>query len=333
MNELGEEILLRYLQNECSAEELVDIDRWLGLSTDNRNMLFGLELAYHLPQKECYAAPAVIDKAEKKLIKRIGADEKMLADVKRRRTFVRLAWRYAAAAVITLTIAGALYFRPGIQEPDIVISVAEDDPVRQIILPDGTKVWLNQNSTLKYPRSYSVSDRSVYLNGEAFFDVTVNPKSSFVARSRAMRITVLGTTFNMRSYDSLPLSEVTLLSGEIEVKGNNDEGQIVLRPGQKAGMNTQTGRMTVMTVNAPLDAVWRDNLIPFNESSLSEIAKTLEHFYDVEVILDRNIDITRNYSGFIRKKDSIEEVLKLLTNSIPVTYMIKGDTVYMRNAR
>ena len=119
------------------------------------------------------------------------------------------------------------------------------------------------------------------------------------------------------------------LAVEIEVKGNNDEGMVILSPGQKAELNRATKRLIVKQVDSKLDAVWHDNLIPFEKADIYGIVKTLERFYDVKIILAPDIKIDNTYSGVLKRKDSIESVLNSLKNSIPIDYKIVGNNIFI----
>ena len=144
-----------------------------------------------------------------------------------------------------------------------------------------------------------------------------------------MRVRVLGTTFNFKSDKRCRIAEATLIEGEIEVKGNKEEGQIILAPGQRAELNKNNGRLTVKQVDAKLDAVWHDNLIPFQKADIFTITKALERFYDVKIILSPDIRSDKTYSGVLKKKSTIESVLKSLQNSIPIEYKIVGNNIFI----
>ena len=199
----------------------------------------------------------------------------------------------------------------------------------QMDLPDGSIVWLNSQTTLTYDENFGKKDRKVTLDGEAYFEVTKNRHKPFTVESDAMRVRVLGTTFNFKCDKRCRIAEATLIEGEIEVKGNKDEGQIVLAPGQRAELNRNSGRLTVKQVDAKLDAVWRDNLIPFNKANIFTITKALERFYDVKIILSPDIRSDKTYSGVLKKKSTIESVLKSLQNSIPIEYKIVGNNIFI----
>ena len=104
---------------------------------------------------------------------------------------------------------------------------------------------------------------------------------------------------------------------------------VILSPGQKAELNRTTKRLIVKQVDSKLDAVWHDNLIPFEKADIYGIVKTLERFYDVKIILAPDIKIDNTYSGVLKRKDSIESVLNSLKNSIPIDYKIVGNNIFI----
>ena len=198
-----------------------------------------------------------------------------------------------------------------------------------LVLADGTKIWLNAESSLVFPVEFSGNKRQVILKGEAYFEVTKNRHKPFTVQSDAIRVRVLGTTFNLKSDKRCRIAEATLIEGEIEVKGNKEEGQIILTPGQRAELNKNNGRLTVKQVDAKLDAVWHDNLIPFQKADIFTITKALERFYDVKIILSPDIQTGKTYSGVLKRKSNIESVLKSLQNSIPIDYKIVGNNIFI----
>ncbi len=328
VNELDDILLLRYLQGECNREDFEKIDTWLELSKENRKKLFDLETAYKIPLRERYSSQESLANAWSGIIKRINASEKIKTAAKRRSRIIKtISWSSAAAMA---GIAVLIYFNRPVEEKLITVAVAANGEVRELVMPDGTKIWLNKASTLKYPESFSPANRHVSLDGEAYFEVTKNRESPFTVKSRTMHVTVLGTTFNINDNAGASTAEATLIEGEIEVKGNNNEGHVFLSPGQRAEMDLSARRMSIKLVNAKLDAVWHNNLIPFNDTPLHEIAHTLELLYGVDITLVPGPYDNKRYTGFIRHKDSISDVLGSLCNSIPMTYFINGKNITIK---
>ena len=288
----------KYLTGQCSEEEIIEVNAWMKESEENARQLFRMEEIYHLGKFDRYADEQRIAHAEKLLYKKLDEAKGKQAKLLRMHRWMRYA---AVIAVILLMGGGAGYwFYHNGADQQLMVAVANEGIVKEVVLPDGTRVWLNNLATLKYPREFSEKERNVYLEGEAYFEVTKNRHKPFTVQSDAMRVRVLGTTFNFKSDKSCRVAEATLIEGEIEVKGNKEEGQIILAPGQRAELNKKSGRLTVKQVDAKLDAVWHDNLIPFQKADIFTITKALERFYDVKIILSPDIRADKTYSGVLR---------------------------------
>ena len=315
MRNLSEEIIDKYLTGKCSQEELIEVNAWMNESEENACQLFRMEEVFHLGKFDTYADEQRMANAEKRLYRKLEQEKK-----KKDKVLYMHRWmKYAAIIVVALLMGGgAGYWFYNQTEHQMLVAVANEGIVKEVVLPDGTKVWLNNAATLKYPREFSEKERNVYLDGEAYFEVTKNRHKPFTVESDAMRVRVLGTTFNFKCDKRCRIAEATL-----------NEGQIVLAPGQRAELNRNSGRLTVKQVDAKLDAVWRDNLIPFNKANIFTITKALERFYDVKIILSPDIRSDKTYSGVLKKKATIESVLKSLQNSIPIEYKIVGNNIFI----
>lgn len=328
MRNLREDILKKYLMGECSEDELNEVNAWIKESDENARQLFRMEEIYQLGKENPRVMKQQMLLAEKRLLKRIKKEEN-----ERTRTLRMYLWmKYAAIVTIALLLGGGAGYWFFQNDADMLVAVANEGIVKEVTLPDGTRVWLNNSATLKYPREFSKDERSVHLEGEAYFKVTKNHQKPFIVESDAMRVKVLGTTFNFKSDPRCRVAEATLIEGEIEVKGKREEGQIILAPGQRAELNKSTGRLTVKQVDAKLDAVWHDDLIPFEKADIFTITKALERFYDVKIILSPDIRLDKTYSGVLKKKSNIESVLKSLQNSIPIDYKIVGSNIFISSA-
>ncbi len=327
MSNLSEDIINKYLTGQCSEEEVVEVNAWMKESEENARQLFRMEEIYHLGKFNQYADRQQMARAEKQLYKKLDEEKRKQNKILRMHRWMK----YAAMIAVILVIGGGsgywLYQNGNNQH--MMVAVANEGIVKEIILPDGTKVWLNNSATLKYPREFSEKARNVYLDGEAYFEVTKNRHKPFTVQSDAMRVRVLGTTFNFKCDKNYRIAEVTLIEGEIEVKGNKEEGQIILAPGQRAELNKNNGRLTVKQVDAKMDAVWHDNLIPFQKADIFTISKALERFYDIKIILSPDMRADKTYSGVLKKKSTIESVLKSLQNSISIDYKIVGNNIFI----
>ena len=326
MNKVNYNTIIRFFKNECSEEERLLIIKWVNESQEHAEQFFRWEELYHLGNNSEKGNDLAIRKAEKKLYERIEIEKShqwFFSTINR--------WvKYAAVITSILAISGLTlwYFVADSQEKWITASTTNGETL-EITLPDNSKVWLNENSILKYPEHFTKEKRELHLTGEAYFEVTKNRHKPFTVQSDAMCVRVLGTTFNFKCDKRCRIAEATLIEGEIEVKGNKEEGQIILTPGQRAELNKSNGRLTVKQVDAKLDAVWHNNLIPFQKADIFAITRTLERFYDVKIILSPDIQPDKTYSGVLKRKSNIESVLKSLQNSIPIDYKIVGNNIFI----
>ena len=324
MSKLNEDIIIRYLENRCSEEDFVLINEWMKESDENAGELFRMEEIYQLG-KFPFEEENLVAKAERRLGRRLEQENQKRQEVFKLKSVLR----YAAAIVGVIVLAAGLAYWFRNKAEELVVASAAHGQVREMLLPDGTKVWLNQSSVLKYPRTFEGKERHVYLDGEAYFEVARNHEKPFTVKSQAMDVRVLGTSFNIKCRPDNSFAETTLVEGEVEVKDKSDKGRITLLPGQKAVLNRVTGRMQVKQVDPKMEIVWHNDLIPFEKSSIFQIAAALERFYGVKIILSPDVDSTNTYSGVLKKKDNIESVLQSLDNSIPISYKIVGDNIFI----
>lgn len=297
MSKLNEDIIIRYLENRCSEEDFVLINEWMKESDENAGELFRMEEIYQLG-KFPFEEENLVARAERRLGRRLEQENQKKQEVFKLRSVLR----YAAAIVGVMVLAAGLAYWFRNKAEELVVASAAHGQVREMLLPDGTKVWLNQSSVLKYPRAFEGKERHVYLDGEAYFEVARNHEKPFMVKSPAMDVRVLGTSFNIKCRPDNSFAETTLIEGEVEVKDKSDKGRITLLPGQKAVLNRVTGRMQVKQVDPKMEIVWHNDLIPFEKSSIFQIAAALERFYGVKIILSPDVDSTNTYSGVLKRK-------------------------------
>ena len=237
-----------------------------------------------------------------------------------------------AAIAVVCVLGGLAWFylqHNPISNMQMQVVMASADNDTTVTLPDGTKVWLNKLASIKYPKEFDGSDRKVEIDGEGYFEVTKNPHKPFIVESDVMSVKVLGTVFNFHVDKAHQQASVSLLEGKVRVEGNHDEGMIVLKPGQKACVDARLGSMTVSETDVYKDAMWHEHKTSFNNASVNEIAKMLENIYDVQVVVDPTIDQENTYSGVIKEKETIDSVLDLLQNTLPIHYHVKGSKVFI----
>ena len=174
-------------------------------------------------------------------------------------------------------------------------------------LPDGTQVWLNAASKLRYPTAFSGNTREVELSGEAYFDVTQNVSSPFVVKKGTLAVTVLGTAFNMNAYEDEPDTKVTLINGSVKVSGGT--GTSMLKPGQQAVVEQNIR----IVPNADIEAVtaWKSGLFIMRSVSLPALMRQISRWYDVEVVINGNLP-NKQFGGILGMDLPLNDMIRTL---------------------
>ena len=180
----------------------------------------------------------------------------------------------------------------------------------RIVLPDGTKVWLNSFSSLRYPASFTGGRRSVEITGEVYFEVAPNAAMPFVVRTSREEVTVIGTYFNINSYTDEPLEKTTLLEGAIQV--SDSSGKVVLRPGQQASFGKNKGKIEVAEVNTADAVAWKNGYFHFDNADIQTVMRQLSRWYDVEVKYQGVPPTTGDVKGELGRGLTLAQVLKVL---------------------
>jgi hypothetical protein len=181
----------------------------------------------------------------------------------------------------------------------------------QLILSDGTKVWMNAASSLRFPTRFIAKERVVELNGEAYFEVTKNAKMPFkVVTSQKMTVEALGTKFDVMAYEDEISLKAALAEGSVRVS-NDDNNSVLLSPNQLAEWEQGKSRMKVKEADLDKILAWKNGMIEFGEDDLSSIMRQLSRWYDVQVRFGGKTSGKR-YSGSIRRQSKLSQVLAIL---------------------
>jgi transmembrane sensor len=186
----------------------------------------------------------------------------------------------------------------------------------QIVLPDGTKVWLNAASSLTFPATFKgLKERAVALSGEAYFEVAAAAKQPFRVTTTAQTVEVLGTHFNINAYGGEAITKTTLLEGSIRV------GKLLLKPGEQAA-----GEVKVTDVNTDEIMGWKNGYFVFENEQLPSIMRKISRWYDVEVVFKGEIP-EDEFGGRVTRLGNLSQVLKKLELTNKVHFKIEGRTV------
>ncbi|OOV17447.1 FecR family protein [Flavobacterium sp. LM4] len=204
----------------------------------------------------------------------------------------------------------------------------------KLTLSDGTIVNLNSGTTLRYPEQFGINGkRTVYLTGEAFFEVTKDKEHPFIVNSNQVDIEVLGTKFNVSAYPENPSVNSVLVEGSIQMyETQNPSNSVLLKPNQMATWQNSTRKITTKSVDPSFYSAWTKGELTFNDTPFSTITKIIQRTYDVEII-NKNSDLAKqNFTGTIKiSESSVENILELLKRDTPFEYSIQQNTITITN--
>ena len=193
----------------------------------------------------------------------------------------------------------------------------------QVRLPDGSKVWLNAASSLRFPTKFAGSKRQVELNGEAYFEVAHDESKLFEVKARNQTVQVFGTHFNINAYEDEPSVNTTLLEGSVRISDIRTNISQMLRPGEQSKL---TERIEVFNVKNTAEAVaWKEGYFQFHEADIKTVMRQIERWYDVSIIYEGDMPNYR-FGGEIERSLSLIQVLKVLEKT-KVHFRLEGREV------
>lgn len=318
-------LLKRYLDGKCSAEESRLVESWIakngGENTEWEKMNDTVRQQW-LSDLYGNVQKSILLKDDDKTIipaYRTGRNLNSSSGTG--------AWKLIVSMAATLVLICGLYVAwPTLQDQINPVSYHELNAVsgmrKLFVLDDGTRLWLNSGSSLKYPSRFRGNKREVYLQGEAYFEVAHNAQIPFIVHAGKLSTKVLGTSFNIRAYKDDTDVRVTLFTGKVEVIREinpKEMNKLILLPKQEATYRKDGGSLIKTTVNNSIinhHSAWKDGKLIFDETPVSEVLKRLSLAYDVKFILaDEKINGC-TITGSFNVDQNIEEILKSISISM-----------------
>ena len=196
-----------------------------------------------------------------------------------------------------------------------------------LVLSDGTKVFLNADSELKYPVEFSDGKRIVDLKGEAYFEVHKDSLRPFIVRMNGAEVTVLGTSFNVNTYGDDGQIYTTLVNGSVRVSSMKNKQEEILKPGMQSVMNVQSGLLTVRKVDVEPYVAWREGRFVFRAMTLDLIMRQLQRWYDFEVFYQNSELKDYEFWGVIKRDIDLDKVLSVIKATTNVDFEVKGKVI------
>ena len=220
-----------------------------------------------------------------------------------------------------------VYYDQGLSKgKDVDQIITPSGKQTQVVLADGTRLWVNANTRVIYPHKFKNNLREIFVDGEIYIEVAHNDKVPFSVKTKDFNVEVLGTKFNVFSYQEEDLSSVVLVEGSVKVE-NKSLNNTVLTPGQLINIKDgNLGKPVKVNVNKYIS--WIDNLLIYKEEPLEKVLPRLEHYYGKKFVITNDIKDIR-ISGKLELKERLDKVLHTLSFSFPVTFKEEGDTVWV----
>ncbi|WP_319480179.1 FecR domain-containing protein [uncultured Draconibacterium sp.] len=308
-------IIQKYLRGEASKKEKEQLFNWLDESVSNKEEFIEIKKIWALTSRE--------KNIEAKTWNDIKPSEFTQAKTKTLQH-----WLARAAIFLLLVSCGAVAGHiiskksetPIYSQMYTVISPAGQ--MTNIELPDGTLVMLNSGTKIQYSNEFAKGDRQVYLEGEAFFDVQKDVDHPFTVTSDFLGIRVYGTSFNIQAYPEDKEFTATLVEGSIGLLDQNGNELEKLVPGEKAYFEDSESTLQIMKVDTNMYTSWKEGLVTFRDEKMKDIAKQIERWYNVEIIIQKEGLGDERYFGSILKNKPIDQILEVFKLTISLDYEI-----------
>ena len=197
-----------------------------------------------------------------------------------------------------------------------------------LVLSDGTRIWLNSESELTFPAKFKGNQRKIFLKGEAYLEVAKNEKLPFIIEAEGTQVEVLGTSFNVKAYENI---ETTLVEGKVCIR-TNSLTKAILTPGEQGIVTKESNEITVKQVDTRLYTSWVKGMFVFRSLSLEEIMKTLERWYNVEVTFENDELKQRRFTGNLKRNEEINHHLDVISLTTNVEFEISGEKILVKKS-
>ena len=316
----------KFLLKQASAEEIQVLIQWLKSEGSFQDWA----------DEEWNAAASEMDtKLQRQLFgqikEKISQIDRTCLPEKENRPRKFYLWSARVASVILLLLMTGLsvhyYTMSQMIMPDMIVSV-EKGQKANVVLPDGSKVWVNSDSQLSYGSRFNQKERVLSLEGEAYFEVTPDKDRPFIVETDELAVRALGTSFNVKSYEEEKDASTVLMTGKVEVTSDYD--RLVLNPNERIVFNKQTGHMEKSTVENTGDYInWKYNALTFNGETFENIVHTLERYYNTRIVFESETLKKYRFTG-TAGNTSLESILQILSLTSPLSYEVRDSMIILR---
>lgn len=320
--------LLEYFKGELDQQDARAIESWASESEENEKTLMSLAKVYNLGQLARTYTEKEVEDAWKKTCARFGVAPRARKPFKRQWVF----WSMAVAIALLVAVNLALVLNAPVAGTDkAIILTSQQGKFVKYTLPDSTVVTLNHNSSLEFPLAFNGDERRVKLNGEGYFDVARDEEKPFIVETgKEIQIKVLGTEFNLQSFSSDDIVQVSLISGSVEISRNGvADFSYIMHPSERFTCNVSNWKMKVETLKGITGVEWMSNKLVFMDTTLKEVARQISNHFGVQVIIEEEGLNSIRFSGSFDNRD-LGTVLSYMELTCGIKTMITPDGITLK---
>lgn len=326
------QIIRNYLNHRASADELLQLQHWADESPENRALLHRMKNDFALASYSDEVPERKFNPFEQQFDRNNFTPTTEETHPTHHRNFgYKELLKYAAVAFVAIGIGQLISI--GVSEwsqPAMHFLTVNEGEKASVKLADGSTVWLNANSTISYPEKFSRRKREITLRGEAYFEVSKNKSHPFIVKTNQIEVQVLGTSFNVRAYDSDSLVEVQVTEGKVKAYPLNTEKEaFLLTANQMASFDLRNKEHKTENFDSETGN-WREGHYLFKNKKLKEITKQLERLYAVNITIEESSLGEEIYFGEINTNDPIEKILNVISLNRHFRYECNGRKISIK---
>ncbi|MEG1543304.1 MAG: DUF4974 domain-containing protein [Tannerellaceae bacterium] len=327
MTPIDEHILIQYLDGTLSNEGKAEVESWLAASEDNEKQLeqlyFMLQVTSRLRVMKAVDPDAALLRFKSRIQKQNGRSVV--------RHQLQLLQQIAAILFIPLFLLSIYLLSSHTEEKERMLEVRSNPGVvSKFNLPDGTRVWLNAGSTLRYPSEFQRDFRTVELNGQGYFEVTKHADQPFIVKTNEVySVEVLGTSFGVLAYEDEDLIETTLVEGSVKLNllaVNGKRISQILKPNEKAEFKKGTNQLEITTVDTDYDTAWKRGEIIFRNHPMSQVLKILSRHYHVTFEV-KDQEVMKSILTAKFKDEQLPQVMEYIRLASGIHYTIRKPSI------
>lgn len=325
------ELIIAKFKHEISVEENEQLMHWTE-DSECKALLDELQLLWqkiqaksknYTPDKEYYW---------KELSARMNKNKRVEKVIPRKVISIQRLYQYAAVACVVFVVSigisyywGETHVNPNSKTEQVYTCL---NGKSKVYLPDGTEVWLHNNTTLTYGNDFQHHNRLVRVSGEAYFEVTRDEKKPFIVQTQGMQVVVHGTKFNVEANENKTESRVSLIQGSVSLETSSEK--LMMKPGDVAIYNRIKNQLAVASGNVAFEKSWANDQLYISNQSLGEVCRFLSKWYNVKINVDEDLKEQYMYT-FTLRNESLEEIVRLMSHINPISYSFDEKNVLTIN--